>query len=110
MIGAKPRWPIYVPTYIAQERLCSNRKWKGVPVQNIQRIVKKWEGTLELVEVLYEGRLQRVFIDEMKEDGSEKWNKVRENIKKLEALPGKNRGSCDSLSPLENKLRTAGKK
>lgn len=43
-----------------------------MPVQNIQRIVKKWEGTLELVEVLYEGRLQRVFIDEMKEDGSEK--------------------------------------
>ena len=30
-------------------------------------------------EVVCEGRLQRVFIDEMKEDGSEKWNKVKEH-------------------------------
>lgn len=40
--------------------------------QNLRRIVKKWEGTSELRDVLCEGRLQRVFIDEMKEDGSEK--------------------------------------
>lgn len=40
--------------------------------QNLRRIVKKWEGTSELRDVLSEGRLQRVFIDEMKEDGSEK--------------------------------------
>lgn len=40
--------------------------------QNLRRIVKKWEGTNELRDVLSEGRLQRVFIDEMKEDGSEK--------------------------------------
>ena len=46
-----------------------------------------WAGMQELVEVLYEGWLQRVFIDEMKEDGSEKWNKVRKNIEKRKILP-----------------------
>lgn len=57
---------------LQESPFCSNRQQKGVAAQNLRRIVKKWEGTSELRDVLSEGRLQRVFIDEMKEDGSEK--------------------------------------
>lgn len=70
--------------------------------QSTRCIVKKWEGTLEPSCSMKVG-CSVCLLMRWKEDGSEKWNKVKEHIKKnkLYALRrGKTGGAVETLSPL----------
>lgn len=102
----------------------SSFKWKGVPAcpplpiatttppQSTRCIVKKWEGTLEPSCSMKVG-CSVCLLMRWKEDGSEKWNKVKEHIKKkkLYALRrGKAGDPWKRCRHFLNELRSAGKK
>lgn len=113
----------------------SSFKWKGVPArslppppsssstttpQSTRCIVKKWEGTLEPSCSMKVG-CSVCLLMRWKEDGSEKWNKVREHIKRRrKKKTSTQRASSGGGTPwkrcrhffflLVNELRSAGKK
>lgn len=67
--------------------------------QSTRCIVKKWEGTLEPSCSMKVG-CSVCLLMRWKEDGSEKWNKVKEHIQKTErSFVGGERGSCRHFFP-----------